>query len=177
VPGLIRKRYRKLRKCARRLTRRSSIKEFHQVRIRTKKLRYALEVVAPTYAKPTDAMLSALHKLQSKLGTQHDSDVVAQFLAHLAMHPPAGFTPATLFMMGRMAEMHMRQAASLSGKIAKPWRKVRGWRWKAMRARMKELRDHLPDTKGKDGRRTHRAIGNGKLAGAYGAMSAEASRA
>ena len=177
MPRLIRKRYLKLRKCARRLTRRSSIDEFHEVRIRTKKLRYALELVAPTYAKPTDAMLAALQRLQSKLGTQHDSDVIAQYLAQLALHPPAGFSPMTLFLMGRMAQVHTRQAASLSGKIAKPWRKVRGWRWKALRARMKRLRDDVPDTIGKDGRLDHRAIGNGKLVGAYGTTSPEASGA
>ena len=148
VPALIRKRYQKLRKCARRLTPRSSMKEFHKVRIRIKKLRYALEVVAPTYAKPTDRMLSALNKLQSKLGTQHDSDVVAGYLTQLALHPPENFTAATLFMMGRMAEMHAREAARLSGKIKRPWRRVCGWRWKALRSRMKELRDDMPDRTG-----------------------------
>ena len=171
VPGLIRKRYRKLHKCARQLTRQSSIKEFHKVRVRAKKLRYALEVVAPTYGKPTDGMLAALHKLQSKLGTQHDSDVIAQYLAELATHPPESFTAATLFTMGRMAEMHQQGAARLSGKIEKPWRKVRSWRWKALRSRMKELRHGVAESKGKDSCLDHRITGNGKLVGAYGAAS------
>jgi triphosphatase len=141
VPDLIRKRYRKLRKCAHRLTPESSLKEFHKVRIRTKKLRYALEIVAPTYAKAADEMLAALHKLQSKLGTQHDDGAIAGYLTQLAVRPPAGFTPQTLFMMGRMAEQHAREAARLSGRIEKPWRKVRGKRWKALHSRMNELRD------------------------------------
>jgi triphosphatase len=142
VPALIRKRYRKLRNCACRLTRESSLKEFHKVRIRTKKLRYALEIVAPTYGKAADDMLAALHKLQSKLGTQHDAGAVAGYLTQLAARPPAGFTPETLFMMGRMAELHAQEAARLGGKIDKPWRKVRGKRWKALRSRMGELRGH-----------------------------------
>jgi len=141
VPTLIRKRYRKLRKCARRLTPESSLREFHKVRIRIKKLCYALEIVAPTYAKAAD-LLAALHKLQSKLGTQHDSGAVAEYLTQLATQPPAGLTPQTLFMMGRMAELHAREAARLGGKIRKLWRKVRGKRWKALRSQMDELRRH-----------------------------------
>jgi triphosphatase len=142
VPNLIGKRYRKLRKCVRRLTPESSLREYHKVRIRTKKLRYALEIVAPTYAKTADEMVAALHQLQSQLGTQHDAGAVAGYLTQLATRPPAGFTPQTLFMMGRMAEVNAREATGLSGMIEKPWRKVRGKRWKALRSRMDELRDH-----------------------------------
>ena len=167
VPDLIRKRYKKLRKCARRLTPESSITEFHKVRVRTKKLRYALEVVAPTYAKPAAEMLGMLHKLQSKLGTQHDSDVIARYLTQLATRPPASFTGATLFVMGRMAELHAREAARMGGKVGKPWRKVRG-SWKELHARTEELRDETSATKDKDGRAGRGARGNGKLAGAFG---------
>lgn len=151
VPELIRGRYRKLRKCARRLSPDSSLGEYHKVRVRTKKLRYALEVVAPTYGKPADEMLSALHKLQSKLGIQHDSDVVAQYLTRLAQHPPAGFGGGTLFLMGRMAEHQAREAARMSGKIAKPWRRVRGRHWKALRSRVKELRGSASKAGGNTG--------------------------
>ena len=141
VPALIRKRYRKLRKCASRLTPDSSMGEFHEVRIRTKKLRYALELVARTYSKPASRMLAALQDFQSRLGTQHDADVTARYLAHLATEPPANFTAATLFMMGRMAERHAREACRIGGKVQKPWRRVRGRRWKALRARMQRLYD------------------------------------
>jgi triphosphatase len=148
VPELIRSRYRKLRKCARRLNPESSLGEYHKVRVRTKKLRYALEVLAPTYGKPAEEMLSALHKLQNKLGTQHDSDVVAQYLTQLAKQPPAGFSGETLFLIGRMAEHHARDAAGIGRKVAKPWRRVRGKHWRALRARSKELRDGTPKKQG-----------------------------
>jgi triphosphatase len=144
VPGLIRKRYRKLRKSARHLTARSSMAEFHEMRVRAKKLRYALEVVAPTYAKPANRMLAALHKLQSKLGTQHDADVIAHYLSQLAGDAPANFVPATLFMMGRMAEQRGREAVRMGRKVAAPWRKVRGQRWNKLRSRMKKRRDEAP---------------------------------
>jgi CHAD domain-containing protein len=163
VPDLIHERYRKLRKCARRLTPESSMTEFHKVRVRAKKLRYALEVVAPTYAKPADEMLAALHKLQSKLGTQHDADVVGRYITQLAARPPESFTPATLFIMGRMAERHAREAARLGRKIEKPWRKVRGRRWKALRSLMQELRGRAHANDNKHGIAHHSARGNGRL--------------
>ncbi len=146
VPNLVRRRYRKLRKCAAQLNQASSMSEYHEVRIRAKKLRYALEVVAPTYAKPADEMLSVLHKLQSRLGTQHDGDVVTRYLGRLAAEPPPDFTPRTLFIIGRLAELHSQDAVRMSGKIGKSWRKVRGRRWKALRSRMKELREDTPES-------------------------------
>src|SRR6185437_6559401 len=167
VPDLIRKRYKKLRKFARRLTPESSIAEFHKVRVRTKKLRYALEVVAPTYAKPAEEMLETLHKLQSKLGTQHDSDVAARYLTQLAARPPANFSGATLFLMGRMAELHAREAARMGGKVGKSWRGVRG-SWKKLHARTEELRDETSAARNMDGR-AHKGIrGTGRLAGTDG---------
>ncbi|MFI4909989.1 MAG: CHAD domain-containing protein [Steroidobacterales bacterium] len=168
VPDLIDQRYRKLRKSARRLTRKSSIPEFHQVRVRAKKLRYALEVIAPTYGKPAEKMLAALHKLQSKLGTQHDADVISRYLTQLASRPPASFSAPTFFMMGRMAEVHARQAAHLGGKVERPWRKVRGRHWKALRARM--ARDTLSMSDSQDGpvSLSHAVGGNGSFSGAAG---------
>lgn len=172
VPALIRKRYRKLRKCARRLTPESSMREFHEVRIRAKKLRYALELAARTYSKPADAMLTALHDFQSRLGTQHDADVTARYLTQLATDPPASFTAATLFIMGRMAERHAREAARIGGKVAKPWRRVHGKRWRALRTRMRELRHEAHESNSKESRRGRddalRAQGNGKLTSAHG---------
>jgi CHAD domain-containing protein len=140
VPELIRKRYRKLRKCAQQLDRGSSLSDYHELRIHAKKLRYALELVTPTYAKPADEMLSALHKLQSRLGSQHDGDVISRYLGQAAAAPGPDFSAQTLFLIGRLAELHSRDAAGMSGKIRKSWRKVCGRRWKALRARMKQSR-------------------------------------
>ena len=154
IPDLIHERFRKLRKCARRLNPQSTLREYHKVRIRAKKLRYALESVAPAYAKPAQDMLSALHKLQNRLGDQHDAGAVAQHLRQLAAHPPASFTPATLFIMGRMAERNARDAARLGGKVGKPWRKVQHKRWRALHSHMLALRRKVPET-------TDRANGGG----------------
>jgi CHAD domain-containing protein len=177
VPDLIRRRYRKLRKCVRRLTRESPMSQYHNARVHTKKLRYALEMVAPTYAEPAEEMLATLLELQGRLGTQHDSDEIARYLTQLAVHPPVEFDSRTLFLMGRLAELHARKAARLGGKIEKPWRRLRGKLWKALRARMKELHDEMPRSKSKSNGIDHVAGGDVRAAsGAHGAALAASGR-
>ncbi len=172
VPDLIGKRYRKLRACAGRLTPRSTPGEFHKARIRAKKLRYAIEVIAPTYGKPADRMITALQKLQSRLGIQHDAHALAGYLERLASVPPADFTPATLFMMGRMAQQHAAQAARLGRKIEQPWRQIHRDRCKPLRTRMRALRRDatrgVTETRGKSAgtrraKKTRGSSGNGRL--------------
>jgi triphosphatase len=175
VPDLIRRRYRKLRKCVRRLTPESPISQYHNVRVHTKKLRYALEMVAPTYAEPAEEMLATLLVLQGRLGTQHDSDEMARYLTHLAVHPPVEFGSRTLFLMGRLAELHARKASRLGGKIEKPWRRLRGKLWKALRARMKELRDEMPRSKSKGNGIDHLAVGDLHSASGTGGAALTAS--
>ena len=177
LPKLIRKRYRKLRRRARRLTSDSPLAAYHEVRIGAKKLRYALEIFAPTYAKPAQDMIGALHKLQNKLGAQQDAGAVAEYLRQLAGRAPASFPPQTLFLMGRMAEQHWRQAARLSRKFGRPWRKVRGKRWQALHSRMLALRPSAPPGKSKANGIDHGTGGKWRLAGAAGEpRSAHASR-
>jgi triphosphatase len=141
LPDLLRGRYRRLRRSVRRLTPDSSLADYHEVRVRTKKLRYALEIIAPCCAEAADDMLAALRRLQNRLGTQHDAGAIAEYLTRLARQPPPGFGPQTLFTMGRMAELSARRAARLGGRIGKPWRKVSGRRWKALRSRIEALRE------------------------------------
>ena len=174
VPDLFRTRYRKLRKCARRLTRESSMADYHKLRVRTKQLRYALEIIAPTYARPAEELLAALLKLQGRLGSQHDADVIAAYLTQLAADPPPQLSPRTLFLMGRLSELHARKAGRMDGEIGKAWRKVRGKRWKSLRAQMKELRDDLPETSRGDESLEGSLEGDGMSAGAAGGSAAGA---
>jgi CHAD domain-containing protein len=136
APGLIRRRYRKLRKGADLLTPDSSMEDYHEVRGRAKKLRFALEAVAVIYGKPADAMLRALRRWQEILGMQQDAAVASRRLKALASAPPQGIPPETLFLMGRLAE-HYSSAAMRARKLsAKGYRKVRG-RWKRLRVNFK----------------------------------------
>ncbi|HYL02147.1 MAG TPA: CHAD domain-containing protein [Steroidobacteraceae bacterium] len=141
----VRRRFRRLRKAVDRLGEHSSMDDYHRVRRRAKQLRYALEASARLYGKPADEMLRSLRRLQDELGSQQDASMARGHLIALAADPACALPPATLFLMGRLAEHHARVTAQARGTLAKHWRKVRGRRWKALRERLAELRDAGPD--------------------------------
>jgi triphosphatase len=138
APEMIRQRYRKVRKGADLLKLNSSAEEYHAVRGRVKKLRYALEAVAVIYGKPADEMLRALRRWQEKLGVQQDAAVASRRLQTLASAPPKGFPPETLFLMGRFAEHYAGAAVRARKQYAKGYRKTRG-RWKRLRMKLENL--------------------------------------
>ena len=141
MPERVRRRFRKLRKSVRRLRPRSSMEEYHLVRRRAKQLRYATECGANLFGKPADEMLKALRRLQDKLGAHQDACMAQGRLAAIAAEPASGLPPTTLFLMGRLAEHYARVAGDTRRTLTRSWRKVRGKRWKALRARLAELHD------------------------------------
>jgi CHAD domain-containing protein len=144
APQLIRDRFRKLRKAFRALTADASMEDYHAVRSRAKKLRYAIESVAVMYGKPADEMLRALRRLQDRLGAQQDAYVAKNRLVTLAAEPPEVLPSQRLFLMGRLAERHSIAAAYARKHIGKAWRKLRGRRWKALRLKLEEMSARSP---------------------------------
>jgi triphosphatase len=129
APDMLRLRYRKLRKRADKLTPNSSTEAYHEVRGQVKKLRYALDAVAVIYGKPADEMLRALGRWQENLGVQQDAAMASRRLAALAVAPPKGLPPETLFLMGRLAEHYASAVARARKRHSRGYRKVReGWR-------------------------------------------------
>jgi len=141
MPERVRRRFRKLRKSVRKLRPKSSMEDYHLVRRRAKQLRYATECGAPMFGKPADEMLRALRRLQDKLGAHQDACMAQSRLAAVAADPAAGLPPTTLFLMGRLAEHYAQVTGETRGTLTRSWRKVRGKRWKALRARLGELRE------------------------------------
>ena len=117
------------------------MEEYHLVRRRAKQLRYATECGAGMFGKPADEMLRALRRLQDKLGAHQDACMAQGRLAGIAAEPASGLPPATLFLMGRLAEHYAQVTSDTRRTLARSWRKVRGKRWKALRARLGELHD------------------------------------
>ena len=141
MPERVRRRFRKLRKSVRRLRPRSSMEEYHLVRRRAKQLRYATECGADVFGKPADEMLRALRRLQDKLGAHQDACMAQGRLAAIAANPASGLPPTTLFLMGRLAEHYASVSGDTRRTLVRSWRKVRGKRWKTLRARLTELSD------------------------------------
>jgi triphosphatase len=136
-PGLIRHRFRKLRKRADLLGADSSTDEYHEVRGQVKKLRYALEAVAALYGKPANDMIRALRRWQENLGLQQDAAVAMQRLNDLAGAKPKGIPAETLFLMGRLAERHLGAARQARKRCATGYRKVRE-KWKKLRTKFEK---------------------------------------
>lgn len=143
MPRRVRRRFRRLRKAVRRLRPSSSMEDYHKVRRRAKQLRYALESGMFNCGKPAEEMLKALRRLQDRLGAQQDAYMARSHLTALAADAACGLPPATLFLMGKLAEHHSRVSTEARATVTRCWRKVRGRRWKALRARLREF-DH-PD--------------------------------
>jgi triphosphatase len=136
-PGLIRQRFRKLRKRADLLGADSSTDEYHEVRGQVKKLRYVLEAVAALYGKPANDMIRALRRWQENLGLQQDAAVAMQRLNNLAGAKPNGIPAETLFLMGRLAERHLGAARQARKRCATGYRKVRE-KWKKLRTKFEK---------------------------------------
>jgi triphosphatase len=136
-PGLIRRRFRKLRKRADLLGADSSTEKYHEVRGQVKKLRYALEAVAQLYGKPGADMVRALRRWQENLGVQQDAAVAIRRLNTLACAQPKSIPAETLFLMGRLAERHLGTVAQARKRCAKGYRKVRQ-KWKKLRMKFEK---------------------------------------
>ena len=145
MPPRVRRRFRRLRKAVRRLRADSSMDDYHKVRRRAKQLRYALESGTFMAGKPADEMLKALRRMQDKLGAQQDAFMARTHLSALAADPACALPPATLFLMGKLAEHHARITAETRATVTRSWRKVRGRRWKALRARLGEFEQQARD--------------------------------
>jgi triphosphatase len=145
MPPRVRRRFRRLRKAVRRLRADSSMDDYHKVRRRAKQLRYALESGAFMYGKPADEMLKALRRMQDKLGAHQDAYMARTRLGALAAEPACALPPATLFLMGKLSEHHARLTSATRATVTRSWRKVRGRRWKALRARLGDSADYAPD--------------------------------
>lgn len=137
VPQLIRARYKKVRKGADDLTAGSPTEAYHAVRGNVKKLRYILESVAVIFGKPANGMLRSLRRWQEKLGVQQDADVAGRRLRALAVVPPRGLPPETLFLMGRLAAHYERHASKARRRHPRAYRKVRE-RWKTLKSKLVE---------------------------------------
>ena len=95
-------------KAAKRAKQSGVVTDFHALRIRCKRLRYALEFSSEVYGGQTSRFVRELTVLQDELGEMQDAEVASLQLADLATgdaHLPA----ATIFVMGGVAERHRRE--------------------------------------------------------------------
>jgi CHAD domain-containing protein len=136
--GSIRHAARSLRKRARRIEDASPPQDFHQVRIRAKRLRYTLDAYASLYGDAALSYTEALGKLQTVLGELHDATVRERRFAQLVEATPA-LSAATSFLAGRLVGQDARALMRGRRKFAKAYRRVSRQRWRELDAVMKQV--------------------------------------
>jgi CHAD domain-containing protein len=126
LPALVARPWRKLEKAAKKLRRGSPDEAFHDVRIRAKKTRYAVEAVAG--GLPADASKAATRlakrcaALQDVLGDFQDAVVAADLIAEVGRrHRGSG---RLNFALGRMAEREYALAEQKKAEFPRVWASV-----------------------------------------------------
>jgi CHAD domain-containing protein len=100
----VRQRARRLRTAIHRAGQVYAAEQLHLVRIATKKLRYALELVADSRLAPVRPMVNTLKRAQDTLGRLHDLQVIEHHVAAVQALPPKrrGADGAGLEVIARM---------------------------------------------------------------------------
>jgi CHAD domain-containing protein len=148
VPGLIMARHRSAVTAARRARRSGNPADYHRLRIRCKRLRYALEFVSEIYDDHTRGVVKRVVKLQDCLGVMQDAQVAASRLHALATAGTSGLSSATLFAMGGVAERYRREADRLALTLPASLDTLKGPRWRRFKALMERRRSEAgsPDS-------------------------------
>jgi CHAD domain-containing protein len=139
LPALVMNRRDKVAKAAKRAKKSGEVADFHQLRIRCKRLRYALEFGAGVYEGRTSRFVRQLTALQDELGLMQDAEVASVRLADLATgeaHLPA----ATVFVMGGVAERQRRRVDRLLRRLPKEMSRIDGREWRDLLALMERRR-------------------------------------
>jgi CHAD domain-containing protein len=134
---LLELRYRKVRKAGKRLRRTSPADAFHRMRIRAKRLRYALEFHEPLFDGEVRSMIGHLTVLQDLLGQHQDVHVGALQLEALAVSRRK-LPPRARFVMGSIASRLEHRAEDLRRQFKKAFREIRQKRWKGMMESIQE---------------------------------------
>jgi triphosphatase len=129
LPDLVESRHSAVAKAGTRAKKSGVVADFHRVRIRAKRLRYALEFSADVYGGRTNRFVRQLSALQEELGRMQDAEVACLRLAELAAGRDR-LSPATIFLMGGVAENHRRQVDRLVRGLPRQVGRIKGREWR-----------------------------------------------
>jgi CHAD domain-containing protein len=140
APRLIRRAYRKLRKLGDTLDAQSPPVELHALRIRAKRLRYAVEFVSPVYGAPARRFVARVVELQDLLGNHQDADVASDRLRTMVSDHPGQLPAEVVFVMGQLAQRYAAQAEELRNRFAATYRRATRRRWQKLESVLKSRR-------------------------------------
>jgi len=141
MPELIEERHRAAGKSARRAKRTGAATDYHRLRIRCKRLRYALEFASGLYDGELKGFVRQMTRLQDALGSMQDAAVASSRLQVIALtEEGASLSRAAIFAMGGVAGQYRSEAEHLLGEMPELVQLLKGKEWKRARSLM-ELRE------------------------------------
>lgn len=132
VPELVARRQQAAVKAAKRARRSGLPADFHRLRIRCKRLRYAVEFVEDLYGEPAVSFARRLARLQDLLGSIQDSEVEVVRLRALATTTQPPLSRPVVFLMGALAGRADLEAARLRTKAQRRLKVLRGNEWQRL---------------------------------------------
>ena len=121
APQLMRTAARSATRLGNKLAQTAPASVFHKLRVRIKRLRYALEMMAPLGAKRHRKLLTRLEELQELLGLYHDVTVGTAWL--LTYAESAGAPPRTVLAAGALIQSLAGREAKLRRRCLRQWRR------------------------------------------------------
>jgi CHAD domain-containing protein len=112
---------------------------YHDVRRRTKRVRYAIESFEGFYGDNETELLRAMRRLQNSLGSHQDANVAANRFRVIAGTRACKMPAETIFLMGVFTERQRLSTGTMRRRFTKSYRRVHGRRWKALRFAMEQL--------------------------------------
>jgi CHAD domain-containing protein len=143
APELIEARWTSVRKAAKHLGRSATAEDFHRLRIRGKRFRYALEFLNDVYDGRARPVLKQLVALQDVLGMHQDAVVAIERLRALTAERGSELRPETIFAMGEIAERYGKSVVELRKQVPPAYRRVAGKRWTSFREHVEAQRPAL----------------------------------
>ena len=129
LPALVRGPWRAFERRVEALGTTPSDEDLHDIRVRTKRVRYAAEAVAPIVEKSAQAFAAAAAGLQEVLGDLNDAVVAESWLRDWAT---GSRSPSGVFAAGELAWLEREEARRCRARWRKAWRrlaepKLRSW--------------------------------------------------
>ncbi len=143
-PGVIEKRYRRLRGRGDAITPASPPADYHTLRIDGKRLRYALEFLAPIYGRPAADFARRVAALQDVLGLHQDAEVAISMLESLAQDARPRLGAATVLAIGALCERFRQEAESRRREFPRVYSSLRGPEWRKLQRLMAAQRPSVP---------------------------------
>jgi CHAD domain-containing protein len=142
LPELISQRHREAEKAVRRAHRTGIVDDFHRLRIRCKRLRYAIEFTGDLYRGDVKRYARQVASLQDALGLIQDAETAAHRLQDIALGEEGDALPrATLFAMGMVSQRRASEAADRLAKLPPAKHLVNGKLWDKAVSTMEHRRE------------------------------------